>query len=553
MNLNLLILCTWCILNGSVDSLVNIFTPIVHTKQGRLRGLRSVVGQYRYYGIPYAVSERFRLPRSPPKWRGVFHATKRFGSCAQALNFLRLGSEDCLELDVYTPNQVKPGERLPVLVFLHGGAYYYGSKWQYDPEFLVTKNVIVVIINYRVGILGFLCLNNVANLGLKDQVAALKWIRENIAVFGGDPENVTISGQSAGASAAAMHLLSKSSKGLFHKAILMSGTPITPWAFNPEHKKPIFEDAAKFGRVGDEMNAFEIFNNSSVSDLLGNCQDTSINPRYFKYSPCIDNAFNEPFFHDTPYNTIKSGDFNKVPIINGFVDIEGMLFYGLNDDTTFKDLEDNFTDKLPSVFSWNSQEVKQDIARKFREHYFSNRRISKEQIRGVVDFYSDWMAYSTSDTFSKLMTKYSDKPVYNYMFSYVGDRNFAKFFFGSSTGLEGACHSDDIFYAFKPGGLPMVLSSRDKLFIDRFTTMLTNFMKFGNPTPQQTTLLPVLWPATTANNSLRMRLDHQLSVIETPTTHKGEFFLDMLCKHGFSGYVPCERSVHYGNTADVKL
>lgn len=379
---------------------------------------------------------------------------------------------------MYSPETAYPGSKLPVLVFIHGGAYYYGSKWHYDPEFLVTKNVVAVIINYRVGVFGFLCTNTTANLGLKDQVAALKWIRKNIAAFGGDPDNVTLSGQSAGASAAAMHLLSRSSRGLFHKLILLSGTPLAPWAFNVEPSIPALEDARKIRQLENDEDPIDIFSTSTVTDILNSTNDTSINPKYFKYSPCIDANFTEPFFHGTPYETITSGNFNKVPIISGFASVEGMLFYGLHDDKTFKEWDENFLEKLPAVFSWCSAN-KMVIGEKLRDHYLGGGRISGAAMRGVVNFYSDWMAYGSADAFAGLMAEHSPARIYSYIFAYEGDRNFAKTIFGSRTGLKGASHSDDIFYIFKPGGMSLLLSNQDKLFIDRLTTMLTNFMKFG--------------------------------------------------------------------------
>lgn len=420
----------------------------------------------------------FQPPTEPPKWDGVYTALSRLRHCAQAVSILRLGTEDCLHLDVYSPDATA-NSKLPVLVFIHGGGYYYGTKAHYDPEFLVTKNVVVVIINYRVGLFGFLCLNGIANLGLKDQVAALKWIQKNIAAFGGDPDNVTISGQSAGASAAAMHLLSKTSTGLFHKAILMSGTSLSPWAYNLEPLKPAFEDAGKIATVTNEEDVYNVFANASVEDILQSCLDVSTNQRYFKYSPCVDSKNTDPFFHDAPYNIIKSGQFNKVPVMIGYTDVEGMLFYGINNDKTFKDLDDNFMEKLPSLFSWRTEKERRRIAKKIRRHYFGKERITRSAIRGTVEYYSDWVAYASVDAFTNLLNKYSDQPMYSYMFAYEGDRNFAKFLFGSGTGMRGASHSDDIFYVFKPAGISLLLSKQDKLFIDRLTTMLTNFMKFG--------------------------------------------------------------------------
>lgn len=406
-------------------------------------------------------------------------AINRFASCAQTVFSLTVGTEDCLQLDVYTPENTDHHAKLPVIMFLHGGAYYYGSKSHYDPEFLVTKNTVAVIINYRVGVLGFLCLNEVANLGLKDQVAALKWIKKNIAAFGGDPDNVTICGQSAGASSAAMHFLSPSSKGLFHKAILLSGSPLAPWAFNVEPSVPAIEDARKLAEINDAEDVIRTFNETGVRDLLKATRDTSIDTRYFKYSPCVETNNSNPFFPDSPYEILKSGNFNKVPTIIGFADVEGILFYGLHNDRTFKEFDENFLEKLPSVFNRCSEKDRALISDKLRKYYFKSEPIDAKRINGVVDYYSDWIAYSSVHAFSAILAEVSDKPVYNYIFSYEGGRNFAKMLLGSRAGLQGASHSDDLFYLFKPGGLSLILSSADKLFIDKWTGMLANFMRTG--------------------------------------------------------------------------
>ncbi|XP_035435479.2 esterase E4-like [Spodoptera frugiperda] len=519
-------------------------TPVVEVSQGRLRGLRSYSGQYRYYGIPYATSERFQPPRSPPKWSGIFHAVSRFDSCAQTLAVFRIGREECQFLDVYTPGRAAQGRALPVLVFLHGGAYYMGSKWHYDPEYLVNKDVIVVTVNYRLGVLGFLCLNNVANLGLKDQLAALKWIRRNISAFGGDPDNVTISGHSAGSTSAAMHLLSRRSKGLFHKAILMSGVALAPWSFNPEPLTPAFEDAAKMGNVRNERDVYDTFLKSSLNDVLYATQGTSIDPRYFKYAPCVDTNFTDAFFHDTPYNIITSGDFNKVPVIIGVTDTEGVLFYGFHNQRTLEYLDNNFIDRLPSVFSWCSDEDKRKIAKEIRSHYFGKQRInSRDAIKGTVDYYSDWITNAAVHAFSKLIAKYSDEPVYNYMFSYRGGRNFGSVVYGRGLGLGGATHSDDIFYIFKPAGFPLRIRQADMIIIDRQTTMLTNFMKFGDPTPHTSALLPVRWPPSTANRSVVLHMGRQLHVAAAAEGSRGLFLLRVLCQYGLRGYVPCDSAM----------
>ncbi|KAJ8718218.1 hypothetical protein PYW07_006148 [Mythimna separata] len=536
------IVCWWCV---QLVCGLFLYTPVVEVSQGKLRGVRGFSGQNRYYGIPYATSERFQPPKPPKKWKGTFNAVSQFDSCAQAVTVFQLGTEDCHLLDIYTPGHARPGHKLPVLVFIHGGAYYYGSKWNYDPEFLVKKNVIVVTVNYRLGVLGFLCLNDIANLGLKDQLAALKWIRKNIAAFGGDPDNVTLSGHSAGATSAAMQFLSKRSRGLFHKAILISGVPLTPWSLNVEPLTAAFADAAKMAPVRSEQDVYNTFLKSSLRDLLSATLGTSVDPRYFKYAPCADMNFSKPFFHDTPYNIITSGDFYKVPIMVGTTNTEGTIFYGLNNQRTLEYLENNFADRLPSVFSWCSNEDKREIAKKIRSHYFGRQRLdSKASVKGAVDYYSDWISYGAVDAFSKLIAKHSDQPVYNYMFSYEGGRNFASAVFGRGLGVKGATHSDDLFYMFKPGGLSLRLSDSDKLVIERQTTMLTNFMKFGDPTPHTTTLLPVRWPATTANATQVMHIGASLSVSEMPSSHQGGLLRSLLCEHGLQGYVPCQSAMN---------
>ncbi|CAG5055736.1 unnamed protein product [Parnassius apollo] len=532
-------LTVWYLLFNWLEcaDLWNVFTPVIETTQGKIRGLRSISGQNRYYGIPYAVSKRFQPPKEPRKWEGVYDAVDRFRSCPQMLFSFVFGSEDCLVLDVYNPESAKPTDSLPVMVFIHGGAYYYGTKAHYDPEYLVTKNVIVVVINYRLNVLGFLCVNGISNLGLRDQVAALKWVKNNIASFGGDPDNVTLCGQSAGASAVTMHMITKFSKGLFHKVIAMSGSVFTPWAFNLEPLTPALKDAQKIAPANTEEEIYKIFMNSPLDDLMRATEDTSVNPKYFKYSPCIDFNTTDPFFYDTPYNIFKRGEFNKVPMIIGHAEVEGILFYGLTDNEFLGKLNEEFHERLPSIFSWCSEKNKKNISAILRSHYFGERRITKDFATGLVQYYSDWIIHSTHNDFLKLLTTLSDKPVYNYIFSYQGYRNFAKLISGVE--MKETTHSDDVFYVFKPAGLPLLLSSSDRIFIDRLTSMITNFMKFGDPTPSPNTLLPVRWPHSNASTALR--LAETLQVV-SPSSGS-EVFRDVLCTYGRAGHVPCESTV----------
>jgi para-nitrobenzyl esterase len=216
---------------------------VVHTSLGELRGV-TAGGLYIFRGIPYARPPagalRFRPPERPDSWSRIRDAT-RFGPAApQSLGLLgpvfSLGitrtDEDCLFLNVWTPGL--DGQRRPVLVWIHGGAFVLGAGSQslYDGAALARRgDAVVVTINYRLGALGFLYLRQLSggrlpasgNEGLRDQIAALQWVRDEIAAFGGDPDNVTIFGESAGAMSCATLLGTPRARGLFHRAILQSG------------------------------------------------------------------------------------------------------------------------------------------------------------------------------------------------------------------------------------------------------------------------------------------------------------------------------------------
>ena len=207
---------------------------LVHTDAGTLRG--TVAPDYRLFaGIPYAAPPVGALRFAPPApalgWQGEREATQPGPRCIQDPNADpeqgRNTAEDCLTLNVWTPPV--SGERRAVMVWLHGGAFVGGSSGIYDSRWLASRgDILVVTVNYRLGALGFLAhpalgpAGAVGNYGLADQQAALRWVRDNIAAFGGDPDKVTVAGESAGAMSVCDHLVAPGSAGLFRAAILMS-------------------------------------------------------------------------------------------------------------------------------------------------------------------------------------------------------------------------------------------------------------------------------------------------------------------------------------------
>lgn len=168
---------------------------------------------------------------------------------------------------------MEPNKLKPVLVYIHGGGFTAGSKESriYGPDFLLTEDIVLVTINYRLGILGYLqveepTLEVPGNAGLKDQTMALKWVQKNIDKFGGDPNNVTIGGASAGSASVHYHMLSSLSKGLFHKAILQSGVALNGWAITKNNPIDILKTVDV--DVKNEKEALDYLNKLSANEIF---------------------------------------------------------------------------------------------------------------------------------------------------------------------------------------------------------------------------------------------------------------------------------------------
>jgi len=204
-------------------------TPVIAAPSGTVRGISRLDGGCEFLGIRYATAARHQNPEDITATEGVFEATAFGPICPQIPGALEiiLGadttniSEDCLHLNVFTPAAPSSQPQLPVLVWIHGGAYNNGSNSVplYHGSSLASRGVVVVAINYRLGSFGFL---GVDNFGILDMISALRWVQRNIASFNGDANNVTIIGESAGGSAVVSLMSSPEAKGLFHKAWAMS-------------------------------------------------------------------------------------------------------------------------------------------------------------------------------------------------------------------------------------------------------------------------------------------------------------------------------------------
>jgi para-nitrobenzyl esterase len=301
---------------------------VVVTDKGAIRGAIEN-GLRLFRGIPYAAPPvgalRWRPPQAHAAWKGVRQSTEIGSGCPQSLGAFGVPStdEDCLFLNVYTPPTANASSRLPVMFWIHGGSLTSGEGSDYDPTALVKRGVVVVTINYRLGLLGFLAhpalsaessTHDSGDYGLMDQQFALGWVHRNIARFGGNPADVTIFGESAGGLSVRSELVSPSGKGLFARAIVESGayTETIPTLAQAEATGQALATS-----MGCSDQTAACLRALPVSTLLANETGITQFPNISSFLPL-------------QYGTaFKTGQFNHVPVLSGSNHDEWMLFVDL--------------------------------------------------------------------------------------------------------------------------------------------------------------------------------------------------------------------------------
>lgn len=325
------------------EIIANDKTAIATTKQGKVAGYIQD-GLYIYKGIPYAKAERFMPPTAPDSWEGI-RSSRAFGpTCPQAprqgwnndqMAFAYrwddgFPGEDCLRVNIWTPG-IEDGKKRPVMVWLHGGGYAAGSGQElpgYDGANLARKgDVVVVTLNHRLNVLGFLDLSAFGekyaasgNVGLLDLVAALQWVKENIAHFGGDAGNVTIFGQSGGGGKVSTLLATPSAKGLFHKAIVQSGSMLRTMEARYSRRigaAVVEELGLKPGKIDDitniPYNQLLAAGEKAVARVKAEAEKEGISTFIFGWAPTVDGKVlpAQPFDPQAPEQS------RDVPVIIG--------------------------------------------------------------------------------------------------------------------------------------------------------------------------------------------------------------------------------------------
>ncbi|XP_065225811.1 esterase FE4-like [Planococcus citri] len=507
---------------------------IVNVKQGSLSGKRSFTILAKkpylcYLGIPYALPPvgelRFQAPKPLHQWTGVFDATKEPSPCLQkppALNII--GSEDCLYLNVYAPETFAPANSLkPVMVYIHGGGFAHGSgnSSVYGPDFLLEYDVIVVTINYRLLALGFLNLGIPecpGNVGIKDQLMALQWIKDNIIHFGGDPNNITVFGESAGASSVHYLAISPATQpGLFHKAILQSGFCLASWSLASNTIETAFELGRRLGYFGNDR--FELLKHLRqqpakqlvrvANQLKEERSQLAVHEQSrLVFAPSVEFIREGAMIPDHP--TILQQIAPPMPMIWGCTDLEGLLGVGV---MTKKNLELVMKDAsvlLRKYFNIDPIQLNDKTAQVMTQ-YFHDAHAPRAKIRSLSNLITDIYFYNMEDSLDHLSG--TCFPPFVYEFSYNGKMNVMKKFFCMKLGihLPGACHGDDISYLFhrKTAFPKKNFDQGDLKVIGNMCTLWTNFAKYGNP-------VNATWRPYTRGNPCYLKIDENIQLVNGP-------------------------------------
>lgn len=464
-----LVACCLALFVGARFAFAQDKKALVSTKEGSVLGMHSA-GNVVFRGIPYAQAPtgklRWAKPLPPLKRDNVLNAKEFSPICPQKRrNKNQTISEDCLYLNITTPD-VEPNKPLPVMVWIHGGGFIFGSGSHpiYQSDVLSQQGVVLVTINYRIGALGFFAhplLNpedtqSTTNFGLLDMVAALEWVKHNISAFGGDKNNVTIFGESAGAMAVQMLMVSPKSKGLFSRAIAQSG-----YGTFPLPKIERLSVGADQERV--EKTSAEKISKSIAYKVLGKNASSleelrKIDAQAF---PNVIEGFYLPFIDgvslpDTPGQLFNQGRQHPVPLLTGGNSDEGSAFP--LSGWTFKDVQDVFKGKEE-----NYQKI-------------YNINFSKGNTEDVTRLWGDYRYLLSVHFLAKKMQTVNDN-TYFYYFDHVPNTLASK--------VLGAPHAADLGLVFGTQGIyhrydNTYDSRRDKVGI-LMREYWVNFAKSGNP------------------------------------------------------------------------
>uniref|UniRef100_V5I8T2 Carboxylic ester hydrolase n=1 Tax=Anoplophora glabripennis TaxID=217634 RepID=V5I8T2_ANOGL len=495
---------------------------LVSLPNGPVRGRKEVSARgatfYAFQQIPFAKPPvgklRFQAPEPAESWEGVLDGTVSNKICYQwTSNENAVLTEDCLYVNVYTPVEPSMGASLPVIVYIHGGGFVSGDALftTRGPHYFMEYGVVVVTVNYRVGPFGFLSTGDriiPGNYGLKDQNLGLKWVQDNVKYFGGNPDEVTIFGGSAGGASVTYHMLSAQSKGLFRGAISSSGSALCPWSYQRNHKSMAYQMAAVIDpslspnatseellQLFQEATTEQIAEASSIfQESVGRTQIV----QGFWFTPVVDPDHEGAFLTRRMYDAIADGSVSQVPMLMGLMS-EEQLSKAQNLDSFEEELaqlENDIGLLVNDDMHIISSGMKALAGEAIRQIYTNGSFL--DDIAGAVKYFSDTSFSRPVIHHARLQLQYSD--VFFYVFSYHGELG------GNDMYVEGAGrvnHVEDAKYTWAVGNYSDLSSAdpADVLTVRRYLKLFTDFAKTLHPTPEPSSLLQrVIWPKARATN-----------------------------------------------------
>ena len=473
---------------------------VVQTEKGQVRGKTVKTGTGNtvdvWYGIPYAQPPigrlRYRHPKPIDKWQGIKETVNLPNSCVQIVdtffgdfegatmwNTNTKQSEDCLYLNVIVP---KPRPKdAAVIVWIYGGGFYSGTSTLdvYDYKTLAAEqNIVIVAPQYRVASLGFLYMGTPdvpGNAGLFDQLMALQWVHDNIKYFGGNPNNVTLMGESAGAASISMHLLSPLSQGLFSQAIMESGSATVPWGIVSK-KDSIMRGLRMALGVGcphSESNitaVIDCLRQTDASDLVENEPSNGICD--FPFVPIIDGAF----FDELPIKSLQNNNFKKTNILMGSNTEEGYWFimYFLADrfrrEETVKISRADFERSVKDLYPFFSPVVHQAIMYEYTN--WSDPDDGEHNKDALDKMIGDYHFTCNVNEFAYYYAK-NNNNVYMYYFTHRSSQNMWPKWMGT-------LHGDEISFLFGQPLIPKHSYTLEEIDLSRrMMTYWANFAKTG--------------------------------------------------------------------------
>lgn len=452
-------------------------TPVVSVAGGAVSGAR-VDGITQYLGVPFAQAARFSAPRPAAPWSGVRRATTHGPQCPQSLPggippalSPFTNSENCLSVNLYVPDSAAT-QRLPVMVYLYGGAYVLGSNQQYDSpaEMARTGNVIIAVPNYRLGPFGFMALPELAaesggatgTYGTQDQQFALRWVRDNIGRFGGDPNDVTLFGESAGAMSVCTQISAPGSRGLFQKAIIESG-PCVRSPLVPPCKEIGYQRSEKYAAsmgCADPRTRLACLRSLPIDKLLDS-PTTKFDSPLATWTPFIDDVV----LTTTPDEALRNGSAADIPLIIGSNADEGRLFVALFDYANGRiATAESFRSTVRTVYPDRADAV-------LAAYPLSRYRTPADALAAV---YTDSL-FACAASATTAAARAGGAAVFQYRFT-------AAPLGRSNPLLSGAFHASEIPFLFsRLGGVPIPWTGASAALARQMKAQWTTFARTGRP------------------------------------------------------------------------